>query len=90
METLYQLMDGMVEALEFNVRSDFAYIDVPLKEIRFRKNIIIGGIIRGRKTIIPGGEDRILPGDKVIVIAANRKLRDLSDILLEREGKRYS
>ncbi len=89
-ETLYQLMDGMVEALEFNVRSDFAYIDVPLKEIRFRKNIIIGGIIRGRKTIIPGGEDRILPGDKVIVIAANRKLRDLSDILLEREGKRYS
>ena len=78
------------------VRGGVQILPVYIKTKKFRagvfcrKNIIIGGIIRGRKTIIPGGEDQILPGDKVIVIAANRKLRDLSDILLEREGKRYS
>ena len=41
----------------------------------------IGGIIRDRKTIIPGGNDMILNGDKVVVIASNHRLQDLSDIL---------
>ena len=81
-ETLYKLMDGKAEALEFNVRSDFRQINVPLKELKFKSNILIAGIIRYRKTIIPAGDDVILPGDRVIVIAANQRLSDLSDILL--------
>ncbi len=80
-ETLYKLMDGKVEALEFNVREDFKALGVPLKELNILKNILIGGIIRDRKTIIPAGDDVILPGDRVIIIAANHILQDLSDIL---------
>ncbi|MBR5314356.1 MAG: Trk system potassium transporter TrkA [Clostridia bacterium] len=80
-ETLYKLMDDKAEALEFNVRDDFTGAGVPLKDLKLRKNILIGGIIRDRKTIIPGGNDMILSGDKVVVIAANHILNDLSDIL---------
>ena len=80
-ETLYKLMDGKAEALEFNVKEDSKVIGIALKDLDIRDNILIGGIIRDRKTIIPGGNDMVLAGDKVIVIAADHRLQDLSDIL---------
>ena len=81
-ETLYRLMDGKAEALEFNVREDARLVRIPLKDMRFKPNILIAGIIRGRQTIVPGGSDEILPGDKVIVLAADHRLNDLSDVIL--------
>ncbi len=80
-ETLYKLMDDQAEALEFNTKEDAKIIGIPLKNLKLKKNILIGGIIRERKTIIPGGNDMILNGDKVVVIASNHRLQDLSDIL---------
>ena len=81
-ETLYSLMNGTVEALEFAVSGDFEYLNVPLCEMSLKSDILLAGIIRGSSTIIPSGNDVIMSGDKVIVIAANRKLCDLSDIML--------
>lgn len=81
-ETLYNLMDGAAEALEFNVHPSSGVIGVPLKELKIKKNILIAGILRDRTPIIPAGDDCILEGDTVVVIAANHKLSDLSDILL--------
>ncbi len=80
-ETLYQLVGGKAEALEFNVSPDFARLNVPLKELKLLPNLLIAGIIRDRKTIIPSGDDVIQAGDRVIVLAANHHLQDLSDIL---------
>ena len=80
-ETLYKLMDDKAEALEFNVIENPELVNIPLKDLKLKANILIGGIIRNRKTIIPGGNDIISAGDKVVVIAANHKLQDLSDIL---------
>lgn len=80
-ETLYHLMDGKAEALEFNVSLDFAMLGIPLKELKLKPNTLIAGIIRNRTPIIPGGNDMILAGDRVIVVAADRRLQDLSDIL---------
>ena len=81
-ETLYKIMDGKAEALEFKVSRESAAVGVPLKDLNFKKNIIIAGIIRGRKTLIPGGDDAILEGDKVVIFAANQRLHDLDDILM--------
>lgn len=80
-ETLYKLMDGKAEALEFNVGADFKFAGVPLKELTRKQDILIAGIIRGRKTIIPSGDDCMAAGDKVIVLAAGQQLNDLSDII---------
>ena len=82
LETLYKLMDGSVEALEFNVSADFKGANIPLKELSLKPNILIAGIIRGRKANIPSGNDVILPGDRVVVIASAQQMLDLSDILL--------
>ncbi len=80
-ETLYKLMDSSVEALEFNVSEDFVGRGTPIKDMKFKPNLLIAGIIRGRKSIIPSGNDVILAGDKVVVVAAGQRFVDLSDIL---------
>ena len=80
-EKLYKIMDGKAEALKFNVREDFKYIDIPLKDINFISNILIAGILRNRKAMVPTGDTVILPGDKVIVISAEHRLYDLADII---------
>lgn len=81
-ETLYKLMDDKVEALEFIVKQDTAKVTgVTLREMKLKPNVLIAGIIRDRKTIIPSGEDMILPDDRVVILAANQRLRDISDIL---------
>lgn len=80
-ETLYKLMDGRAEALEFKVQADFEALQIPLKELALKKDILIAGIVRGRKNIIPSGDDVIAAGDRVIILAAGHALNTLSDIL---------
>ena len=81
-ETLYQIMDGKAEALEFNIVADSAVTEIPLKDMKLKPNTLIAGIMRGRKIIIPSGDDMILPEDKVVIITSGYKLNDISDILL--------
>lgn len=80
-ETMYSLMDEHAEALEFRVLSDCKLVGRTLKELRLNPNTVIAGVIRGNKTIIPSGDDQILEGDSVIVIALDAKLYDLNDVL---------
>lgn len=80
-ETLYKLMDGRAEALEFNVSAESPLIGITLKELDFKPGILIAGIIHDRHPIIPTGDDVISAGDRVIVISAHQYLHDLSEIL---------
>lgn len=57
------------EAIEFSIGDRSPAAGVPLKELHFPHGGIIGTIIRNGKIIIPGGEDRVEPGDDVIVFA---------------------
>ena len=81
-ETLYKVMDGKAEAIEFNVRPELDFLGIPLKELNIKPNILVAGIIRGRKIIIPAGDDYISANDKVVVLSTDTGLQDLSDILL--------
>lgn len=80
-ETLYKIMDNQAEVLEFKVSADFKGLDKKLKNLKLKKNILIGGIIRDRKAVIPIGDDDIRQGDRVIVVSSGTRLNDLSDIL---------
>ena len=80
-ETLYRLMDDGAEALEFNVKDDPRLVNIPLKTLQLKRQVLVAGIIRGREALIPTGDAVILPGDRVVVITAAGKLNDLSDIL---------
>ena len=81
-ETLYNIMDDKAEVLEFNVKSDFKQVNIPLRDLELKQNILIAGIIRDRKPIIPSGDDFIMKNDKVIVVVtSDQRLNDLSDIV---------
>lgn len=83
-ETLYRLLDGKAETVEFLVLDEFKFKDIPLKNLKFKKNILIAGIIRDRSCIIPCGEDVIKAGDHVIVATAGQSLYDLYDVVLSK------
>lgn len=80
-ETLYTLMDDRAEAVEFLVQDEPTLVDIPLKDLKLKPNILIAGIIRNRRPIIPAGDDRILAGDKVVLLVAGQHLQDIKDIL---------
>ena len=82
MESLYSFMDGQAEAIEFVIGDNRKIVSVPLKEMDIKPNILIAGIVRGRKTFIPVGDSCMLPGDRVIVLSRKtERLRELADIL---------
>lgn len=82
MQTLYKLVGGKAEAMEFNVTEESKCADIPFKQIQFRKEVLVACIIRGNKVIFPGGEDRLLPKDTVIIVTAKSGIQELDDILL--------
>lgn len=81
-ETMYRLVSGKVEALEFIINKEAGYTDIPLKDLQIKPNNLIACIGRGRKIIIPGGEDCMQVGDSVVVVTMERKLQDIKDILI--------
>ena len=81
METLYKFMDEKAEAMEFKIRADFPFLNTPLKDLNLKENALIGGIVRGRKVMIPTGSDVIQEGDRVIAVTAAGMIRDLADII---------
>lgn len=81
-ETLYKIMGGKVEALEFKVHPDSKLLGIPIKDMKIKPGILIAGVIRaGKKTIIPKGDDMIMQGDRVIILSAEYRISRLSDIL---------
>lgn len=80
-ESLYSIAGGKAEALEFSVRVAAGITDVPLKDIQTKDNLLIACIIRASQIIIPGGTDKILPGDHVLVVSTEKGLDDIGDVL---------
>lgn len=62
------LLQGQAELLEIYVDETMNIINTPLKELNLPDYAIIAAINRGTKTIIPGGNDTIIPGDHLIVV----------------------
>lgn len=81
-ESLYRLMDGKIEFIEFRVDEKDGNLDIPLKELKMKKNTLLGCIIRDSKTIIPRGDDVIKPHDTVLVATINRQITRLEDVFV--------
>lgn len=83
-ESLYKLVDGRAEALEFKVTSkDSPVVSKPLKTLRFKPNLQIACITRKGRAIIPKGEDTIEPDDFVIVVTTQKGLQSIEDVLAD-------
>lgn len=80
-ETLYNIIQGEVEATEFIVKDGSPVIGKPLMELKFKRNVLVASILRGETVIIPRGQDTIEAGDAVVVITKDLALQDVADVL---------
>jgi trk system potassium uptake protein TrkA len=81
METLYRLMNGRVEAMGFRIQPNSKLNGIPLSDMPMKKNVLIAGILRKGKLIIPGGQDAFEAGDHVIIVTTHIGFDDISDII---------
>ena len=70
-----------VEALEFRVRDNCRFIDVPIKDLNIRKGIIIAYVTHKGVSKVATGDTRIQLSDTVIIISKVAGLRDINDLL---------
>lgn len=82
-ESLYRLMDGKIEFIEFKIDVKDKNLNIPLKDLKLKRNILLGCIIRDMTTIIPRGDDMLMPGDTALVATINRQIARLQDIFAD-------
>lgn len=78
--TLYKLADGKAEALELMVTEESSLVGITLKDLSISNDVILAGINRKGKIIIPRGSDALEAGDTVIVVTTRMGLDNLEDI----------
>lgn len=81
-ETLYHLFDQRVEAIEFRIDEKSAVTDIPLRDLKLKKDLLISFINRNGKIMLPNGQDSIKVGDTVMIMTTHKGFRDIMDILL--------
>lgn len=76
------LADGRVNLLGVRCDEDCPLVNTPLRQLTQLfpdLNIVIVGLIRGSKTIIPAGDDHMVPGDEVyFVVDADKQDRAMA------------
>ena len=80
-QSLYSMYDGKIEVLEFLIDTSSDATDTPLKDLKLKPGTVISTIRRGRRIIIPKGNDKILKGDIIDIVTTNIGLKDLDEIL---------
>lgn len=82
-ETLYNLFDNRVEAIEFRVNEPSAVTGIMLKDLnrKLKKNLLIAFINRNGRILIPSGNDSIEVGDSVMLVTTHTGFNDIQDIL---------
>lgn len=80
MVSLYRIVNNKAEAVEFRVSRESKFTSKPLKDITFKKNVLIAAIVRNGKSFLPDGNSTIEVGDNVVVVTM-QKLQHFEDIL---------
>lgn len=80
-EAVYNFGDNIFEMIEFKVKENFKFINIKLKDLKFRDNVLIAAIQRGKNIIYPSGDDEIKLNDTVVIISKDRNLRELNNLV---------
>jgi trk system potassium uptake protein TrkA len=87
-ETLYNIIEGKAEALEFLIQEGSPVIGIPLANLPLRKGVLIACIYRKHQVIVPNGQTTIEVDDRVIVVTTQIGFQNARDILKETGPKR--
>jgi trk system potassium uptake protein len=76
------LEEGQAQVVEIEVPP--GYPPTALRDLRPLPQTIIGAIVRESGVIVPGGEDRIAPGDRLLVFSAAKQVDRVRDYFAAR------
>jgi trk system potassium uptake protein TrkA len=86
-ETLYRIIEGKAEIIEFIVERNSKLVNIKIKNLKLPHDVIIATIVRKTEIVIPHGEDIIKEGDRVIIITKNKNVIELKDIITISRGR---
>ncbi len=72
-----------IEVLELEVASNAPIVNKKLSETKLPQGVLIGAIVRNDQIIIPGGRDKIIPKDRVIVFVTSEKTEALQKFFIK-------
>lgn len=81
-DALYKIVGGKAEILEFIVHEDRWFLNTSLRKLKFVSGVLIATIVRREEIIVPHGHDKLMLGDRVIVVARSLTLSSLDDIVI--------
>jgi trk system potassium uptake protein len=75
--------EGQVQIVEFDVEEGASreVVGIPLREASFPRDSKVAAIIRDDSMLLPGGDDTIRAGDRIVVIGSPRAAQDWSELL---------
>lgn len=79
--------DGRVRLLEVRIREDSSFVNVPMKSLTLPPQILVVGILRQARMIIPHGTDSILPQDSVFFVGAQAAIEEFGEQFAEKKTK---
>ena len=80
-EALIRIADDEVETLQFFVKENSRVLNIKLKDLNTKDNLLIAYIMRDDQLIYPSGEDVILANDHVLIVTKHKSFSDIDDIL---------
>ena len=81
-ETLHKIMHGKAEVIGFIANQSTRFLNIPLKDLPLKSEILIACIMHDNVVTIPHGEETIQANDKVLIVSKGHHiLSDLNDIL---------
>lgn len=80
-KTLYKIVDGEVEAIEFKVTEQFKYLHKTLNEMKIKEHVLVAAIIRENEVIVPKGNTTMELNDYVIIVSRGEIMKSLNDML---------
>ncbi|KSV58566.1 Trk system potassium transporter TrkA [Acetivibrio ethanolgignens] len=73
-ESLYKIVDGKAEIISFIANDTAKVLNLPLRELKLKKEVLIACIQHGSNIIVPHGNEQIQEGDKVLVVTKDDTL----------------
>lgn len=81
-ESIYVFDKEHFEMIEFNIKKEFKGLNIKLKDLNIKPNILVVAINRHKNIIFPTGEDSIKEKDTIVLaVGENQDIKDINDIL---------
>ena len=80
-KTLYKIVDGEVEAVEFKVTEHFKFLHKTINEMRIKEHVLVAAIIRENEVIVPKGNTTMELNDYVVIVSRGEIMKSLNDML---------